>query len=71
MVEERRLRALGAVHDRVQGARGAHQLQNFLADAVHIDGERDAAEADERYAKFLLAHDRGLNLAIRRYWVAS
>jgi hypothetical protein len=46
-----------AVRDRVQRARGAHQLENLLADAVHIDGERKAAEADERYAKFLLAQD--------------
>ena len=54
-IEERGLRALGAVGDRVQRARGAHELQDFLADAMHVDGERNAAEADERNAKFLLA----------------
>ena len=47
----------GAVGDRVQRARGAHQLEDFLADAVHVDGERDAAETDQRNAKLLLAHD--------------
>ena len=45
---------------RVQRARRAHQLQNLLADAVHVDGERNAAEADERNAKFLLAQDPAL-----------
>ena len=54
-IEERGLRALRAVGDGVQRARGAHQLEDFLADAVHVDGERNAAEADERNAKFLLA----------------
>jgi hypothetical protein len=39
----------------MQRARGAHQLQDFLGDAVHIDGERNAAEANERNPKFLLA----------------
>ncbi len=36
--------------------RPSHQLKNFLADAMHVDGERNAAETDERDAKFLLAH---------------
>src|SRR5262249_16453065 len=46
--------------DGVQRARGAHELQYLLADAVHVDRERNAAEADERNAKFLLAHDEVL-----------
>ena len=54
-IEERRLRALRAVGNAVQRARGAHELQDLLADAVHVDGERHAAEADERNAKFFLA----------------
>ena len=29
-------------------ARGAHQLEDLLADAVHVDGERNAAEAPAR-----------------------
>ena len=49
------LRAPGAVRDGVQRARGPHQLEDFLADAMHVDGERNAAEANERNAKFLLA----------------
>src|SRR6266487_3663386 len=56
-VEERSFRSLGAIRDRMQRARGAHKLEDFLADAVHIDGERNSAEANKRYAKFLLAQD--------------
>ena len=55
MAEERCLRALRAISDRVQEARGAHKLQDFLAYAVHIDGERKAAETNQRDAQFLLA----------------
>jgi hypothetical protein len=54
-IEERRFCPPGAVCDRMQRARGAHQFQDFLGDAVHIDGERNAAEANERNAKFLFA----------------
>ena len=56
----RRMRpARGApVGDGVQRARGAHQLEDLLADAMHVDGERDAAEADERNAKLFLAQGR-------------
>ena len=56
-VEERCFRPPGAVRDRMQRARGAHQLEDFLGDAVHVDGERNTAEANERYAEFLLAQD--------------
>src|SRR5262249_30866737 len=56
-VEKRCFRPPGAGRDRMQRARGAHQLEDFLGDAVHVDGERDTAEANERYAKFLLAQD--------------
>ncbi len=54
-VEERCFQPLRAVGNPVQRARGAHELEDFLADAVHIDGERHAAEAHERNAKLLLA----------------
>ena len=56
-VEEGRVRAPGAIRDGVQRARGPHQLEDLLADAMHVDGERNAAEADERNAKFLLPQD--------------
>ena len=36
--------------------RGAVQLPNLLGDAVHIDGKADPAVADQREAKFLVAH---------------
>src|SRR5262249_32896700 len=39
----------------MQGARGARKLKDFLGDAVHIDGERNATEANQRHAKFFLA----------------
>ena len=51
-----RCSALRAIGNAVQRARRPHQLQDFLADAVHVDGERNAAEAHQRNAKFLLAH---------------
>jgi hypothetical protein len=52
-----RTRARGAIPDVVQGARGAHELQDLLADAVHVDGERDPAEPDQRQPEFFLAHE--------------
>src|SRR5207244_1886602 len=54
-IEEARVRAPGAISDPVQCARAAHELQDLVADPVHVDGERDAAEANERNAQFLLA----------------
>ena len=51
------LAALAAIRDGVKRRGTPHQLEDFLADAVHVDGERNAAEADERDAKFLLAHE--------------
>src|SRR5262249_34894691 len=54
-IEEARLRAPAAVGNPVQRARAAHELQDLVADAMHVDGERDAAEADQRNAQFLLA----------------
>ena len=65
-IEERGLRALGPVGDRVQRARGAHQLEDLLGDAMHVDGERNAAEADQRDAKFLFAQDQSPCRVIRR-----
>ncbi len=53
--EERRCTALLAIGNTVQRARGADEFQDFLADAMHIDGERHAAEAHQRNAKFFLA----------------
>ena len=55
VIEERGAGAASPVGDRVQRARGADQLEDFLADAMHVDGERNAAEADQRNAKFFLA----------------
>ena len=55
VIEERGAGAPAAVGDRVQRARGTHQLEDFLADAMHVDGERNAAEADQRNAKLFLA----------------
>ena len=46
----------GPVADRVERGRGADELQDLLADAMHVDGERHAAEEHQRQAKFLLAH---------------
>jgi hypothetical protein len=43
------------VGDGVQRGRGTHQLQDLLGDTMHIDGERNAAEADQRNAKLFLA----------------
>src|SRR5579864_1150281 len=57
LVEKRSLDAPGAVGDSVQSTRGTRELQNLLADAVYIDGERNAAEADKRDAKFFLAQE--------------
>ena len=50
LVEECGLGALAAVGNRVQHTRGAHEFEDFLADAVHVHGERHAAEAHQRYA---------------------
>ena len=57
VVEERGRGAPAAIGDRVEPARGADELQDLLADAVHVHGERDAAEADERDAKLFFPHD--------------
>ena len=58
LVEERCLGAQRTISDPVQATRGAQELQDLLADAMHIDGERNAAEADKRDAKFFLAQER-------------
>ncbi len=55
-VEERGAGAGRTVADRMQRRGGAHELEDFLADPMHVDGERNAAEADERDAQLLLAH---------------
>ena len=34
------------------GAAGADEFQDFLGDAMHVDGERDAAETYQRKAQF-------------------
>jgi hypothetical protein len=54
-IEKRSGRTPRPVGDRMQGAGGADQLQDFLADAMHIDGERNTAETDQRNAKLLLS----------------
>jgi hypothetical protein len=46
------------IADVVQRARGAHQLQDLLADPVNVNGERDAAEADERDAQLFFTQSR-------------
>ncbi len=51
-VEEAGRCPLVPVGNGVQRAGGPRQFQEFLRDAVHVHGERDAAEADERDAKF-------------------
>ena len=33
-------------------------FKNFLGDPVHIDSERGAAKANQRYAEFLFAQNR-------------
>ena len=53
-VEKTRLRALSAVADAMQRARGTHQLENFLADPVHVDGKGNAAKANQRNAQLFL-----------------
>ena len=62
-IEEGGLRAARAVGDCVQGAGSTHELEDLLADAVHVDGERNAAEANQRNAEFLLAHEASPNLS--------
>jgi hypothetical protein len=47
------------ISDRVKGAGGADEFQDLLADAVHIDGERNPAEAHQRNTQFLLPHKPG------------
>src|SRR3954463_7543424 len=55
LIEEGGMRAFRAVGYAVQHTRGAHELEHLLADAMHVDGERNAPEAHERYSKFLFA----------------
>ena len=57
VIEEFGLGALCTVGNAVQRARGANELEDFLADAVDIDGKRNAAEADQRNAEFFLAQE--------------
>ncbi len=57
------VRPLGPVGDLVQRARGANELEYFLGDAVHVDGERNAAEAHQRKPKLFLLHGRALPFA--------
>jgi hypothetical protein len=54
-----------AVCDRVKRTRGANELENLLADTMHVDGERNAAEANKGYPQFLLAH-RGYSMVLAR-----
>src|ERR1700687_1269808 len=54
LVKEVCRRSLGTVHDAVQGAGRANQLQNLLADSIHVDRKRNASEADQCYSEFLL-----------------
>lgn len=42
----------------VISARRAGELQNFLGDAMHVDGQRNAAIAYQRETKFLFLHVR-------------
>src|SRR5262249_9329587 len=56
-IEERRFRAPGAIRNCMQRARGTHQFEDLFGHAMHVDGERNAAEANKRYAKFLFAQD--------------
>jgi hypothetical protein len=46
-IKERCQRPLRAVPDTVQCGRRTHQLEYFLADPMHIDGERNAAETNQ------------------------
>ncbi|OFX04781.1 MAG: hypothetical protein A3D94_02790 [Alphaproteobacteria bacterium RIFCSPHIGHO2_12_FULL_66_14] len=54
-VEERGGAASRAA-DGMQRRGGADELQDFLGDAVHVDGERNAAEAHQSEAELLLLH---------------
>src|SRR5262249_25806536 len=56
LIQEGGVGSLRPVGNSVQRAGGADELQDLLADAMHVDGERDAAEADERNAKLLFTH---------------
>ncbi len=56
VVEKMRAQARVAVVNIVQGGRRPYQLEDFLADPVHVDGERDAAETYKRDPKLFLAH---------------
>ena len=56
----------GAVERSVQARGGTQELEDFLGNAVHVDGERYAAEADERDAKLFLAQGRPRIHAVRR-----
>ena len=55
-IEEGGREPLVPVANRMNRARGAHKLEDFARDTVHVNGERHAAEAHERNAQFLLAH---------------
>src|ERR1019366_6178932 len=54
MVKKGRRRAFGAVRYAVQGAGSADQLENLLADSIHVDRKRNTSEADQRDPEFLL-----------------
>jgi hypothetical protein len=50
LIEKVCLRATRTVGNAMQRAGRAHKLQDLVADPMHVDGERDAAKADERNA---------------------
>ncbi len=55
------------IRDVVQRRGGAHELQDLLADAMHVDGERNAAKADESNAELFFSHRRPLAAERGRY----
>jgi hypothetical protein len=58
MVGEGCVEARRSIRDRMQRDRGPDELQDLLADAVHIDRERHPAEEDQRKTKLFLPQAR-------------
>ena len=54
-----------AVLDGMQGCRGADQLQDLLADPMHVHGQRNAAETNQRDAQLLFPHENSWRMPAR------
>src|SRR5437879_5973993 len=57
---------IGRLGDGVEGPRCPRQLEDLLGNPMHVDGERDAAVADQREAELLAFHEWQRRRAPRR-----